>query len=126
MRKFFATLFVFMLFSAQSEAISPQDSCFAFKTITQKLFEWNCTPIRVQFGGDELNNQENIAYMNELARANGYEEKFSACMVFFSDFRSPKDNGQLSAWNFDSVYKNWQWYFGFYSDGTWKLLTWGY
>lgn len=128
MKKVFASALMFMILflSAQVEAISYKDSTFAIETINQKLREWKCTPLRIQYGGDELNNAENIAYMNELAEGRGFEKNFSACMVFFTDFRSPKDDGSISAWNYDSDYKNYSWYFGFYSDRTWKLLTWGY
>ncbi|MBQ4495743.1 MAG: hypothetical protein II968_08235 [Selenomonadaceae bacterium] len=126
MRKFLTALIVMLLMSASVEAISYADSTFAIDTINQKLREWKCTPLRIQYGGDELNTPENVAYMNELAEAHGYEKKFTACMVFYSDFHSPPDDGTPSAWNHDSDYKNWSWYFGRYADGTWKLLTWGY
>ena len=126
MKKFFATLIIFMLFSAQASAISYQDSTFAIKTINQKLREWKCTPLKIWYGGDELNNAENIKYMNDLAEGRSFEKKFTACMVFYTDFRSPKDDGKISAWNYDSDYKNYSWYFGLYKDGKWKLLTWGY
>ena len=126
MKKFFATLIVLLMMSAQVEAISCEDSTFAVETINQRLREWNCTPLRIQYGGDELNNAENIKYMNDLAEGHGFEKNFSACMVFYSDFHSPPDNGEISAWNYDTDYKNWSWYFGLYSDGKWKLLTWGY
>ncbi len=126
MKKFFATLILLMMFSFQVEAISCEDSTFAVDTINQKLREWKCTPLRIQYGGDELNNAENIKYMNDLAEGNGFEKKFSACMVFYTDFHSPPDDGKISAWNYDSDYKNYSWYFGLYEDGEWKLLTWGY
>ncbi len=126
MKKFLTVLIVLLIMNAQVEAISYEDSTFAVETINQKLREWKCTPLKIWYGGDELNNAENIAYMNELAEGRGFEKNFSACMVFYSDFHSPPDNGEISAWNYDSDYKNWSWYFGLYSDGTWKLLTWGY
>ena len=126
MKKFFATLIVLFTFSFQAEAITCEDSTFAIETINQTLREWKCTPLKIQYGGDELNSAENIAYMNELAEGKGFEKKFSACMVFYTDFISPPDDGKISAWNYDSEYKNYSWYFGFYEDGTWKLLTWGY
>ncbi len=130
MKKFFmaALIFTIMIFFAQVEAakISCADSVFAFGTIAQKLGEWNCTPLKIWYGGDELNNAENIKYMNDLAEGSGFEKKFSACMVFYSDFHSPPDDGKISAWNYDSDYKNWSWYFGLYEDGKWKLMTWGY
>ena len=126
MKKFLVTLIALFMISAQVEAISYEDSTFAVETINQKLREWKCTPLKIWYGGDELNNAENIAYMNELAEGQGFEKNFTACMVFYSDFHSPKDDGNISAWNYDSDYKNYSWYFGLYSDGTWKLLTWGY
>ncbi len=126
MKKFLTMLIFLLMITAQVEAISYEDSTFAVETINQKLREWKCTPLRIQYGGDELNNAENIAYMNDLAKGHGFDKKFSACMVFYSDFHSPPDDGTLSAWNYDSDYKNWSWYFGLYEDGEWKLLTWGY
>ena len=128
MKKFFATLIVLLIFSAQVEAISYEDSTSAIETINQKLREWKCTPLRIQYGGDELNNAENIKYMNELAEGQGFEKKFSACMVFYTDFISPTDphDGKITAWNYDSEYKNYSWYFGLYEDGKWKLMTSGY
>ena len=126
MKKFLVTLIALFMISAQVEAISYEDSTFAVETINKKLREWKCTPLKIWYGGDELNNAENIAYMNELAEGQGFEKNFTACMVFYSDFHSPKDDGNISAWNYDSDYKNYSWYFGLYSDGTWKLLTWGY
>ncbi len=126
MKKFFATLALAIMFAAQAEAVSCEDSSFAFDTINHKLREWKCTPLKIWYGGDELNNAENIAYMNDLAAGKGFEKKFTACMVFYSDFHSPPDDGTISAWNHDTDYKNWSWYFGRYKDGTWHLMTWGY
>ncbi|MBD3878182.1 MAG: hypothetical protein SR1Q5_00640 [Quinella sp. 1Q5] len=126
MRKFLTALVMLLMMVAPVEAIGYEDSTFAIDTINQKLREWKCTPLKIQYGGDEFNNAENIKYINELAEAHGYEKKFTACMVFYSDFHSPPDDGTISAWNHDSDYKNWSWYFGRYVDGTWKLLTWGY
>ena len=121
MKKFLTTLIFLLMIAAQVSAFSYKDSTFAIETINQKLRDWHCTPLKIWYGGDELNDAENIAYMNELAEGNGFERKFTACMVFYSDFRSPPADEEIY-----SDYKNWSWYFGFYWDGTWKLLTWGY
>lgn len=129
MKKFLAAIVcgvVLMFSQVEAAEISREDSCFAFETITKTLCEWKCTPLKIWYGGDELNSAENVAYMNELAESRGFEPKFSACMVFYSDFRSPPDDGTISAWNYDSKYENYSWYFGLYSDGTWKLMTSGY
>lgn len=126
MKKFLMAVLMLLMMSAQVEAISYEDSTFAIDTINQKLRDWKCTPLRIQYAGDEYNNVENIKYMNDLAEGQGFEKKFTACMVFYTDFHSPTDDGQLSAWEYDTDYKNWSWYFGRYDDGSWKLLTWGY
>ena len=126
MKKFFATLIVLLMMGVQVEAITCEDATFAVDTINRTLREWKCTPLRIEYGGDELNTAENVAYMNELAEGHGFEKKFSACMIFYTDFHSPSDDGKISAWNYDSDYKNYSWYFGRYADGEWKLMTWGY
>lgn len=128
MKKFFAMLMAvaIMTFAEQVEAISCEDSTFAFNTINQQLHGWKCTPLKIWYGGDELNNAENIKYMNEFAKGNGFEPEFTACMVFYSDFHTPRAEENQTTFNHDSDYKNWSWYFGLYKDGTWKLLTFGY
>lgn len=126
MKRFGMVLIMLLMMTAQVEAISSEDAHFALDTITQKLHEWHCTPLKIWYAGDECNNAENIKYMNDLAEGQGFEKKFTECMVFYTDFRSPKDDGQPSAWNYDTDYKNWSWFFGRYDDGEWRLLTWGY
>lgn len=133
MKKLSATILAVavMLTCAQVDAarqLTAADSDFAFTTIEQKLRWWNCTPLNIRWSGIELDNAENVAYMNDLAEDHGLHKKFTACMVFYSDFRSPPDphDGKVTAWNYDSVYKNYTWYFGLYDDSEWKLMTFGY
>ena len=126
MKKFLVMMLAVLMIGAQAEAISCADATFAFETINQRLREWNCTPLKIWYAGDDSNSAENIAYMNELAQGKGFTKKFSACMVFYSDFHSPPDDGKISAWKPDSDYKNWSWYFGRDEDGNWHLMTWGY
>lgn len=135
MKKFFAailavTIMTFMTFATQVDAarLTQRDATFAFDAITQKLTWWNCTPLKIWYSGIALDDADNVKYMNELAQSHGYHKKFSACMIFYSDFISPPDphDGKVTAWNYDSEYKNYSWYFGLYDDGEWKLLTFGY
>ena len=132
MKKLFATIaaFVIVTGAAQVDAaeLTARDATFAFNAITQKLTWWKCTPLKIWYSGIALDDADNVAYMNELATAHGFHKKFSACMVFYSDFRSPTDphDGKATAWNYDADYKNYSWYFGLYDDGEWKLLTFGY
>lgn len=110
MKKFFVTALMFALMMTCSNVdaakISCADSTFAFETINQTLREWNCTPLKIWHSGIALDDAENVAYMNELAESRGFEKKFTACMVFCSDFISPPDDGKISAWNYDSVYRD--------------------
>lgn len=104
------------------------DNCIA--VINERLTEMGCTLKNVRYVGDEISNsKENIKYMNELAKGNKFKKKFTQCMMFKTDFQSPPDphDGKPTAWNYDSEYKDYEWYFGFYEvDGEWKLMTWGY
>ena len=133
MKKLFATILIVavMLTCAQVNAakkLTAADADFAFTTITQKLRWWNCTPLNIRWSGIDLEKAENVKYMNDLAQGHGLYKKFTACMVFYSDFISPPDphDGKVTAWNYDKEYKNYSWYFGLYDDGEWKLLTFGY
>lgn len=46
---------------------------------------------------DDACNDENIAWMNDLADGQGLDVNFTQCIMFESDFHSPKNGG--GAWN---------------------------
>ena len=73
---------------------------------------------------DQCNTPDHIAWMNELEAANDNKETFDQCIMFTSDFHSPKDGG--GAWNPDEEYTSWQWWLARSDGGKWKLMTWGY
>lgn len=130
MKNFFAmTLLSLVLMCARADAaeLSAADSAFAFETIVRTLHETNCTPLKIWYSGTPLDDAQNVAYMNQLADSRGFDHNFTACMVFHSDFRSPPDphDGKVTAWNYDTVYTDYTWYFGLY-DGQWILMTRGY
>ena len=62
--------------------------------------------------------------MNELEEANDAKESFTQCIMFKSNFHSPKEGG--GAWNADEEYTDWQWWLARSDGGQWKLMTWGY
>ena len=72
---------------------------------------------------DACNNEDNIAWMNELEEANDNKESFTQCISFDSSFRSPKNGG--GAWDANEEY-TWSWWLARSEGGTWKLMTWGY
>ena len=111
----------------ESKIFSQADMDFCIEIIKSKLESSGCTIRNVRYAGDNFNSHKNRKYLNSLAESRGFQKKFVKCMVFYSDFKSPPDDGKISAWNYDSEYKDWNWYFGFYKvDGEWKLLTEGY
>lgn len=110
-----------------SKIFSQAEMDFCIEIIKNNLESSGCTIRNIRYAGDNFNSHENITYLNDLAKGHGFTKNFIKCMVFYSDYKSPPDDGKISAWNYDSEYKDWQWWFGFYEvDGEWKLLTSGY
>ena len=62
--------------------------------------------------------------MNDLAPGQDLAGDFTQCIMFKSDFHSPKNGG--GAWNADAEYTDWQWWLARADGGEWRLLTWGY
>lgn len=113
-----------------SNIFTKREMNYCIYKIQKNLNEWGCKLLRVRYVGDEISNSaENIKYMNELAKGKNFGKKFTKCMVFKTDFMSPPDphDGKITAWNYDSEYTNYEWFFGFYEvNGKWKLMTMGY
>ena len=143
MKKIFMTAIIFclMIFSSQVQAeeseikidygnsknFSREDMDFCIEVIKHELKRSGCTLHTVRYMGDKFNSHENRKYLNSLAPSRNFKKKFTKCMVFETDYRSPPDDGKISAWNYDTEYTNYQWWFGFYKpDKDWKLLTSGY
>lgn len=131
MKKIFATILavglIFLSAQAHAKEISSEDATFAVETINQRLKDWKCTPLKIWYSEIPLDDAENVKYMNELASGKNLEPKFTACMVFYSNFMSPPDphDGKPTAWTYDKEYKDYNWYFGLY-EGKWILMTNGY
>lgn len=72
---------------------------------------------------DVCSDEEIIAWINDLERANDDEQVFTQCIMFDSSFRSPKKGG--GAWEPNEEY-TWSWWLARNDGGEWKLMTWGY
>ena len=108
-----------------SEIYSEEDMDAAIKLIKNEFGTWEgCELHSITYSSDDECNSENIAWMNELAQANGLAGNFTQCIMFKSDFHSPKNGG--GAWNADEEYTDWQWWLARVEGGNWNLLTWGY
>lgn len=107
-----------------SEIYSQEDMEAAIKVILKEFDSWDgCDMHFITYGGDDLCNEENIEWMNDLKKNHDEGEVFTQCIEFTSNFHSPKDGGE--GWNPDSEYTDWQWWLARSEGGKWKLMTWG-
>lgn len=108
-----------------STLYTKEDMAAAITEIRKEFDTWEgCELHSITYGSDAACSEENIAWMNELEAANDAQEAFSQCILFKSDFHSPKNGG--GAWNADQEYTDWQWWLARSENGQWKLMTWGY
>ena len=83
-----------------------------------------CELHNLSYSSDDVcTDEENIAWMNDLERANDNSQVFTQCIMFDSSFRSPKKGG--GAWEPNEEY-TWSWWLARSEGGEWKLMTWGY
>ncbi len=102
-----------------------EDMDAAIEEIKKKFrtFE-GCELHSLSYSSDaDCTDAANIAWMNELEKANDNKEVFTQCISFNSSFRSPKNGG--GAWSENEEY-TWSWWLARSEGGRWKLMTWGY
>ncbi|MBR3016220.1 MAG: hypothetical protein IKH57_03930 [Clostridia bacterium] len=108
-----------------STLYTKEDMDAAIAVIRNEFDSWEgCELHSIAYGSDDACSADNIAWMNELEAANDAQETFSQCILFKSNFHSPKNGG--GAWNADQEYTDWQWWLARSEGGAWKLMTWGY
>ena len=108
-----------------SALYSKEDMDAAIAVIRKEFDTWDgCELHSISYGSDDACSAENIKWMNELEAANDAQETFSQCILFKSNFHSPKNGG--GAWNADQEYTDWQWWLARSDGGQWKLMSWGY
>ncbi len=104
---------------------SKHDMDEAIEIIMSEFGKWEgCELHSISYYSDDICDVSNIEWMNELEKANGGEEHFTQCIMFTSNFHSPKDNA--GAWNPDEEYTGWEWWLARSEGGQWKLMTFGY
>lgn len=79
-----------------------------------------CVLYSLTYAGDDVCEDE-LSYINDLGESKNVE--FDECLVFNSEFRSPKNGSATMAPN--EIY-TWSWYLGKESGGEWVLMTYGY
>lgn len=108
----------------ESKIYSKEDMDLAIRLIVKEFNTWEgCELHSITYCSDDECNSENIAWMNALQEDNDANEQFTQCIMFKSDFHSPKNGG--GAWISDEEY-TWQWWLARSDGGEWKLMTWGY
>ena len=108
-----------------SEIYSQDDMNSAIQLIKEEFNAWDgCELHSITYSSDDECNPDNISWMNELEKANDAKETFTQCIMFTSEFRSPKNGG--GGWTSDYEYKGFQWWLARSDGGQWKLMTWGY
>ena len=103
-----------------SELYTKEELDEAIVQIKCRFAGFGCELHSISYAGDEANNAENLAWLNELDEGKGYTQ---VC-AFLSDFHTPADAG--GAWEPDTEYTAWQWWLARTEDGGWQLLTFGY
>ena len=110
-----------------SEIYSQEEMDAAIQLIKAEFSKWDgCELHKIAYSSDEECNADNISWMNmnQLEEGNDAKETFTQCIMFTSEFHSPKKGG--GAWNPDQEYTDWQWWLARADGGQWKLMTWGY
>ena len=109
----------------KSSVYSEEDMNAAIEVIKKQFSSFEgCELHSLSYKSDEeCNNDDNIAWMNDLEKANDNKEVFTQCIAFDSSFRSPKKGG--GAWEANEEY-TWSWWLARSEGGKWKLMTWGY
>ena len=118
---------VFSVDYGVSDIYAGADMDEAIACIWEEFKGWEgCKLHTVRYAGDESSNEENLAWLNELAEANPdeFSGDYTECIGFVSDFHSPVE--AYGAWDEDTEYTDWQWWLARTEDGGWELVTWGY
>lgn len=108
-----------------SRIYTKEDMNSAIAVIPREFSTWDgCELHSISYSSDDECSQSNIEWLNEMEAATDATETFTQCIMFTSNFHSPKQGG--GAWNADEEYTDWQWWLARSDGGQWKLMTWGY
>ena len=111
-----------------SKIFSLEDMDEAVEIIAEQFGKWEgCTLHNIRYYGDDVNNQENLYWLNGLGDAHKLNKKFTQCIAFISDFYVSKEAADKTTFEPDREYKNWQWWLArTNANDEWYLLTFGY
>ena len=111
-----------------SELFSQEDIDEAIAVINDRFAEWGegFTLKNIRFAGDDANSEENIRWINEVAEGQDKDPVYLEVMELLTDFHTPSEFKDVTAWEADQDYTDYQWWFGRTKGGSWELLSTGY
>lgn len=109
----------------KSSIYTKDDMDAAIEVIRKEFNNFDgCELHSISYSSDRECNKSNISWMNELREDKNVKETFTQCIMFKSNFHSPKDGG--GAWNEDYEYIDWEWWLARSDNGSWKVMTFGF
>lgn len=105
----------------ESAVYTKADIDAAAETVFAQFRKWDgCELYTLTYAGDTMSAQE-LYYCN--SRRKEGEPDYAQCLVFASEFRSPKE--PYGGWEEDMLYR-WTFYLARTDGGAWELVMWGY
>ncbi len=111
-----------------SELYSQEDIDQAMAIVKDNVAAWGegFTLKNIRYAGDDANSEENIKWINELAEGQDKDPVYLEVMELMTDFHTPAEFPEITAWEADQDYTDYQWWFGRTKGGSWELLSSGY
>lgn len=102
----------------ESNTYTKDDMDAAIEKIMAEFNTWGCEMHEIRYS-EELTGTA-LEYINSLG--NSYDQ----AIVFETNFHSPVETEETTAWELDTEYENYKWYLGRNGNGEWTLVTQGY
>ncbi len=110
-----------------STIYSEEDRSAAAEVVKTEFSKWDgCKLYNIRYAGDDASTDENLKWMNELAEGQDKDAAYTECIEFLSDFHSPVESEEPTAWELDTDYNDYQWWLAREDGGEWILMTNGY
>lgn len=110
-----------------STLYSEEDRSAAAEVVKTEFSKWDgCKLYNIRYAGDDASTEENLKWMNELAEGEENAPEYTEVIEFLTDFHSPVEESEPTAWNLDSDYTDYQWWLAREEGGDWVLMTNGY
>lgn len=110
-----------------SEIYTKKDMGDAIEVIKSEFGRWKGFEVHtISYTSDEecINYQKDIEWLNEKAEKRGLKGYFTRCIMFKSDFHTPKN--AVEGFSDEMEYHDWNWILIRETNGEWKLLDCGY